>query len=155
TYVEVVYRLNNSGAVVTGMSYGTSHEGFQAEWRQVQLLTLDGNSMNRNELFDETDLDAALAKFDELSRPASRLENTASQTYKHFWTYFAERDWAAMGQALAEDYHGDDRRRVVNAGARNGRDAEIANLRVIADLGVDVQIQTLNVVATRGEHLVL
>ncbi len=30
----------------------------------------------------------------------------------------------------------DDRRRVVNAGVRRGRDAEIANMRAIADLGV-------------------
>ena len=35
--------------------------------------------VNRCEVFDEADLDAALARFEQLSRPAPRLENTASQ----------------------------------------------------------------------------
>ena len=47
-------------------------------------LTVDGDLINRCELFDEADLDAALARFDELSRPAPRLENAASQVYERF-----------------------------------------------------------------------
>ena len=43
------------------------------------LLTVDGDLISRCELFDEADLDAALARFDELSRPAPRLENAASR----------------------------------------------------------------------------
>ena len=35
------------------------------------LLTVEGDLINRCELFDETDLDAALARFDELDRSAS------------------------------------------------------------------------------------
>jgi hypothetical protein len=35
------------------------------------LYTVDGDLINRCELFDEADLDAALARFDELSRDAS------------------------------------------------------------------------------------
>ena len=50
--------------------------------------------------------------------------------------YFAARDWDAMAELLADDISTDDRRRVVNAGIRHGRDAEIANMRAIADLGV-------------------
>ena len=99
-------------------------------------LTVEGDLINRCELFDEADLDAALARFDELSRPAPRLENAASQVYERFWTYFAARDWDAMAEMLADDIVTDDRRRVVNAGVRHGRDAEIANMRAIADLGV-------------------
>ena len=58
-----------------------------------------------------------------------------------------------MAEMLADDFYGDDRRRVVNAGVRHGRDAEIANLRAIADVGsADV---TSTVIATRGERLVL
>ena len=40
-----------------------------------------------------------------------------------------------MAEILADDFSSDDRRRVVNAGVRHGRDAEIANMRAIADLG--------------------
>jgi hypothetical protein len=65
-----LHLLRHSGAVVTQVSYGTSHEGFDAEWRFINLLTFEGDLINRIELFDEADLDAALARFDELSRPA-------------------------------------------------------------------------------------
>jgi hypothetical protein len=70
SHVETLHLLHDSGAVVTQVSYGTSHEGFDAEWRFVNLLTFEGDLINRAELFDEADLDAALARFDELSPPA-------------------------------------------------------------------------------------
>jgi hypothetical protein len=46
--------------------HGTSQEGFEAEWRMIQLLTVEGDRISRSELFDEADLDAALARFQEL-----------------------------------------------------------------------------------------
>jgi hypothetical protein len=69
TYVEVVHRLTDLGAVVSWASYGTPQEGFHAEWRGITLSTLEGDQINRCEMFDETDLDAALARFDELEQP--------------------------------------------------------------------------------------
>jgi hypothetical protein len=47
--------------------HGTSPEGFDAEWREIALLTLAGDLINRCELFDEADLAAALARFEELT----------------------------------------------------------------------------------------
>ena len=90
-------------------------------------MTVEGDLVNRCEVFDEADLDAALARFDELSRPAPRLENAASQVAERFLAHFAARDWDAMAEILADDISIDDRRRVVNAGIRHGRDAEIAD----------------------------
>ncbi len=58
-YVEAVHRLNNLGAVVTHAAQLTSREGFEAEWRTVDIMTVDGDLINRAELFDEADLDAA------------------------------------------------------------------------------------------------
>ena len=58
---------------------GTSKEGFEAEWRDVILLTVDSEQLTRCEIFDEADLDAALARLDELSPPAPHLENAASR----------------------------------------------------------------------------
>ena len=56
-------------------------------------------------------------------------------------------------QLLTNDFSNDDRRRVVNAGTRRGRDGVVKDARANADLGVkDV---TATVVATRGERLVL
>ena len=65
-YIEAVHRLNNLGAVVTHVANGTSQQGFDAEWRIVNLVTVEGDLINRCEIFDEADLDAALARFDEL-----------------------------------------------------------------------------------------
>ena len=67
--------------------------------------------------------------------------------------YFAARDWDAMAEMLADDYSSDDRRRVVDAGVRHGRDAEIADMRAIADIGITNVTST--VIATRGERLAL
>ncbi len=74
-YIEAAHRVNDLGAVFTWTGYGTSHEGFDAEWQGVEIMTVDGDLLSRAEVFDEADLDAALAKFDQLSRPAPRLEN--------------------------------------------------------------------------------
>ena len=43
-------------------AHGTSQEGFDAEWRGIDFLTVDGDLLNRCEVFDEADLDAALAR---------------------------------------------------------------------------------------------
>jgi hypothetical protein len=67
TRIEAVHRLSSFGAVVTYTAYGTSTEGFAAEWRMVDLLAVEGDRISRFEFFDEADLDAALARFDELS----------------------------------------------------------------------------------------
>ena len=78
-HIEAVHRLSDLGAVVTNTAYGTSPEGFDAEWRMIELLTVEGDRISRCELFDEADLDAALARFDELQPQPPRLENAASQ----------------------------------------------------------------------------
>ena len=70
-YIEAVHRLSNLGAVVTHVVNGTSQEGFDAEWRSIDLLTLEGERINRCELFDEADVDAAVTRFDELNRGRS------------------------------------------------------------------------------------
>ena len=58
-----------------------------------------------------------------------------------------------MAEMLADNLVTDDRRRVVGAGVRHGRDAQIADMRAIADLRNTNLTST--VIATRGERLVL
>ena len=65
-------------------------------------LDVEGDLINRSELFDEADLDAALARFDELSRPTPRLENAASRVHERLGVLRA-RDWDAMAQMMADD----------------------------------------------------
>lgn len=152
-YVEVVHRLNNRGAVVTHVMKGTSRQGFDAEWREVVVATADSDQAIHSELFDETELDAALARFDELSRPVPRLQNTASQVYERFWTCFNDRDWEAAAELMVDDVRSDDRRPVVGAGARRGRESGIADARASADVGLRHVATT--VIATRGKSLAL
>ena len=118
TYIEAVHRLDDLGAVFTQVARGTSQEGFDAEWRIVEFMSVEGDLISRAEFFDEADIDAAIAKFDELSRPAPKLENAAHHVLELFLAYFPSRDWDAMAELLADDFSADDRRRVVNAGVR-------------------------------------
>jgi hypothetical protein len=68
--IEAVHRLSELGAVLTHAVNETSPEGFNAEWRGILIYTLEADRIKRCEVFDEADLDAALARFDELSQPA-------------------------------------------------------------------------------------
>ncbi len=152
-YIEAVHRLTNLGAVVTRVSKGTSKEGFDAEWREIDVTTVEGDLINRSEKFDDEDIDVALARFDELSAPTPRPMNAALRVYKRLQACFAARDWDAITDMLADDHYGDDRRRVVNAGIRHGRDAELASLQATADIGVTSVTSTA--VAIRGDRLAL
>lgn len=152
-HIEAVHRLTDRGAVVTHFAHGISQDGFAAEWRDIHLLTVDGEKVSRSELFDATDLDAALARFDEVTTPAERLETTAIEVVKCFYAQVAEHNWDAVAEILAVNYSGEDRRRVVGAGIRLDREAAIASTLAIADLSVT--LETLTVIATRGERLVL
>ena len=119
-YIDDVHRLNDIGTVVTHVVHGTTAEGFVAEWREINVLKAAGDRVSRCEMFDEEDLDAALASFEEFGRPARRLENTASQVYDRLNGYFAARDWAAMAE-IYRDIIDDDRRRMVNSGTLRGQ----------------------------------
>jgi class 3 adenylate cyclase len=152
-YIESVHRLSDLGAVVTHTAHATSREGFDAEWREINLLTAEGDLVNRCELFDETDLDAALARFEDLRPQSPRLENAASRTFERFLSHFAARDWDAMAATPADNFAIDDRRRVVNAGIRHGRANAIHDWRAAA--GVGFSFEVVGVIATRGERIAL
>ncbi len=152
-YAESVHRLTDLGAVVTHVAAGTSQEGFDAEWRMLYCVTFDGGVMNRGEIFEEADLDTALARFDELDRPKPRLENAATRVIECFQTCFAARDWEAMTTILAEDISAEDHRPVMRAGTRPGREINIADWRSVAEVGFNKI--TSRVIAIRGERLAL
>jgi hypothetical protein len=153
-YVEAVHRLSDLGAVVTLVARGTSQGGFEAEWRMTDIFTVEGDLISRCEIFDDADLDAALARFDELQPPTPRLENAASQVTEPYLKHFAAREWAPMAELVAHDISTHDRRRVVNVGIRHGRDEHMADMRSIAEVLPDGDIASA-VMATRGESLVL
>ena len=145
-----VHVLDARGTVVTLGIEGTDSHANELHWARSCSWVFDEA---RVDVYEEDDLDAALARFDELSRPAQRLENAATKVEERFQACFAARDWAAMGEILADDISADDRRRVVNAGIRHGRDAKVADMRATADLGT--KNGTSTVIAIRGQLLAL
>ena len=151
-YIGAVHRLSEIGAVVTHLAHGISQEGFDAEWRDVNVLTVEGDMFSRSELFDEADLDAAIARFDELSRPARRLENAASQATERFRRTSRRATgtpWRDAGRRLFQ-------RRSPSGGRHRNpprpgcRDREHAGGR--RPRGHERHV---DVIATRGERLVL
>ena len=156
-YIEAVHRLSDLGAVVTHVANGTSQEGFDAEWRMiVLLLTVEGDLINRCEIFDEADIDAALARFDELSRPAPRLENAATPSGRTACRRVLRRP--RLGR------HGRDtgRRHLHDRRSPSGRECEGPTRsrlssqmrRCVADVGWPGS-NVAAVIATRGERLAL
>jgi hypothetical protein len=152
-YIEAVHRISSSGAVVTHLVRGTSQHGFDAEWREICVMIIVSDALNRVELFDEGALSAALERFDELHMHAMQLGNAASDTLRHFRDCFCARDWDGIAETMATDFTIDDRRLAVNSGIERGRSAVIERMRVTADL--DIANVTSTVIATRGEHLVV
>ena len=90
-----MHRLSSIGAVITHEAHGTSPEGFEAEWREIDILDGRRRPDNRCEIFDEADLDAALARFEELHPRPGRLEHPV---HDRFLAHFAAHDWDAIGQ---------------------------------------------------------
>ena len=70
---------------------------------KLELMTVVGDRINYCEIFDEADLEAALARFDQLHPQAPRLENAATQLGERQLAHFAARDWDAMTEILADD----------------------------------------------------
>ena len=68
--IEAVHRLSDRERLSPQVSKGASQQGFDAEWREIALLMFEGEAVNRCEIFDEADLDTALARFDELNASA-------------------------------------------------------------------------------------
>jgi hypothetical protein len=114
SYVEAAHRLRNLGAVVTQVVRGTSQQGFDGEWREIVLVTVEGDLINRIEIFDEADLDAALARFDELDRPAL-LDNAATRTWARSVDAFNRRDMDNYLALMTTDGQLEDRRKGLRA----------------------------------------
>ena len=114
-YMEALHRLSDLGAVVTLTARGISHEGFDAEWRMITSSRVEGDLISRNEMFDEADLDAALARFEELHPPTRRLENAATRVVRTFPGLLRGGRLGRNRWHPAEDIFTDDRRRVVGA----------------------------------------
>ena len=151
TYIETVHRLNDLGAVFTHTEIGTSQEGFDAEWREVTLLKFDGDAINRCELFDEADIDAALARFDELTPSAPRLENAATRANTLIADAFNRREINGYLSAFDANAHYDDRRKGLRSDGPV--DSEfVRSMYFVAPASLRLEMEP---VAIRGRRLAL
>jgi hypothetical protein len=71
-YVESVHRLSDRGVVISHAGYGTSQDGIDVEWHDVNLSMVTGDYIDHCELFDEADLESALDTFDQLNTPLKK-----------------------------------------------------------------------------------
>ena len=147
-YIEAVHRVSNLGAVVTHVAYGTSQEGFDAEWREIGLLTFEGDMINRGEMFDEADIDAALARFDELDRSAPLPENAATRMWARGVDAINRRDVDSFLALAAADARYEDRRKVL----RDEGPARPEVVRALFEITTGWRLET-EPVAVRGSHL--
>ena len=58
----------------------------------IAIFTVEGDLISRCEIFDEADLDAALARFDELERRTPSFGNAATRTWARAADAFNRRD---------------------------------------------------------------
>jgi hypothetical protein len=110
-----VHRLSDIGAVVTAAVYGNSQEGFNAEWRMIDLFTVEGDLISRCEIFDEADLDVALARFDELEQQTPSFENAATRIWARAADAFNGRDVDSFLALMTADGQFEDRRKGLRA----------------------------------------
>ena len=149
--IVAVHRLTDVGALMTCVAHGTSQQGFDAEEPGIAMLMVQGRLINRFEYFDDADLDAAIARFDELGAPATQLENAATRGDAQAADAFNRRELDSYLAAFAANAQYDDRRK----GLRNAGpiDRELTRgMLFTGALSWQVEIEPVGI---RGRHLAL
>ena len=148
-----MHRLSNLGRSSPTPRFGTSQEGFDAEWRTIDLLTVDGDLISRCELFDEADVDAAHRPVRRARSPEQPLENAATRVDHQLFALFVEQALGRDGRAVCRRHLLLDDRRQGLRRLSTDRATQINNVRAIAALGVTDITQTP--LALRGNRLCL
>jgi hypothetical protein len=131
--------------------YATSRDGFDAEWRMVELVTVEGDLISRCEMFDETDIDAALARFEELNSPAPQLENAATRIWTPLADAFNRHDVDGVFALITPEGRIDDRRQGLHA-LHEGSERLKAG-RTLLETMPKRWLMEVDPVAIRGSHL--
>ncbi len=133
--------------------FGTSTEGVDVEFGYLALAQIRDGRVCRTETFETDDVDAALARFEELGReePVPRvLENAASRVHELHLELSRMKDWDGLAASIAEDVVIEDRRPGF-AWRIEGRQSAVEHSRVAT---VDTSFLS-EVLAIRGDRLVL
>ena len=141
-----------AGALVT-TPHGTL-DGGDFEQPMVWVYTHDGRHPHAVEVFDLDQLDAALARYEELTAGATaapRITNAATRSMDRFRAAWEARDWNRVAAELAPGFREVNRRKMVRIDV--DRDSSLESLRVIFE-GTSFRLES-EVLATRGERLAL
>ena len=112
-------------------------EGFDAQWRMIFLYIVKTIYSTAGGL-RETRISTPRSQVQYCNYRTRRLETRQSQWASDI-RRASRRDWVAMAELLADDIVADDRRRIVNAGVRQGRMC-VADSRTAAGLESHVQL---------------
>jgi ketosteroid isomerase-like protein len=147
------HRLDESGAVLQTAGVGVTADGASVEFGSILLHRVEQGRITHMEAWPDTELDAALARYDALDAERKpSLQNACTRLRERQMDAFRRRDWSAYDELLAPDVITEDRRPLFRAVAR-GRAATVAAEQAIAATGV-VDVAT-EWIAIRGERLSL
>jgi class 3 adenylate cyclase/tetratricopeptide (TPR) repeat protein len=145
-------RISATAAVAATTWCGT-REGGEFETSQCVVCAHDGRQFHSWEIFDPDQLDAALARYGELTSesPASHFANAASRTMARFERAWRERDWDGVVATFVPTHQMDDRRRLMRV--QISGEEFLANERLLFDETASQWRGEL--LATRGQRLAL
>jgi hypothetical protein len=139
-------------AALSALTWHGTRDGGAFETPLIGVLSHDGRRFHTWEIFDPEQIDAALARFDELTAdPARRFENAATRSVDRFERLWRAGDWEGVAELLAPDYRSSDRRKA--AQVEVDREHYLAGLRWV--LAVAPSGHTSELLATRGDRLAL
>ena len=134
TYIEAVHRLNDLGAVVTHVAHGTSQEGFDAEWRVVDTSDSRRRPGQPRRALRRGRPRRGAREVRTAQPPGAVAGKRGKPSVRALSGALCGARLGRHGGPMADDFSTDDRRRVVGSGLRIGREAQIADMRAIADL---------------------
>jgi class 3 adenylate cyclase/Pyruvate/2-oxoacid:ferredoxin oxidoreductase delta subunit/tetratricopeptide (TPR) repeat protein len=145
-------RISTTGAIGVSMWRGT-RDGGAFETLLVFVLAHDGQRFHAWELFEIDQLDAALARFEELSsasRMPVHIENAATRAAERLRAAWNTHDWEGVVALFSPGFRSVDRGRLVRLVLE--RDRFLESLRLFFAMTAQ---STTQVLATRGDRLAL
>ena len=93
--VTAVHALDAHGTVASLVIEGTDSSGHELQWSRIVAL-LPGEP--RMEVYEEDDLDAALARFEEAPPASATAGKRGNPCVRALPSIFGARDWAALAE---------------------------------------------------------
>jgi len=156
-YTRELFVLDEHGSVARMHEVSRNDTGGELDAAAVAVTHTAAGQIRRIEFFPEDQLDAALARYAELTAPRANLldrllDNAAARVGRRYADVIVRGDLDALAAMLSEDHMGEDRR----AGLTTRFFGRAARLEAAAQVpGLGITAIDVEPVAVRGEQLVL